>query len=119
MGFSAGGHVTAHVSTTCYAGQARAYPRIDAADDLSCKPDFSMMVYPAYLINETVPGNTRGLSQVMLNVTSEHPPAFLAQTEDDGIKVENSLYYYLGESSVALNLSSFLLPFDPLCSLQR
>jgi hypothetical protein len=35
------------------------------------------------------------VSQVMLNVTSEHPPAFLAQTEDDGIKVENSLYYYL------------------------
>ena len=108
MGFSAGGHVTAHVSTTCYAGQARAYPRIDAADDLSCAPDFSMMIYPAYLINETVPGNTRGLSQVMLNVTSEHPPTFLAQTEDDGIKVENSLYYYLGES-LAPNLS-----FSPL-----
>ena len=33
--------------------------------------------------------------QVMLDVTADHPPAFLAQTEDDGIKVENSMYYYL------------------------
>lgn len=31
----------------------------------------------------------------MLDVTADHPPAFLAQTEDDGIKVENSMYYYL------------------------
>ena len=86
IGFSAGGHLTAHISTN---NSNRLYPRIDSADDLSCRPDFAMMVYPAYLINETAP--TSDPSQVMLKVTQDHPPAFLAQTEDDGIKVENSL----------------------------
>lgn len=90
IGFSAGGHLTAHISTN---NSARLYPRVDAADDLSCRPDFAMMVYPAYLINET--SATSDTTQVMLNVTADHPPAFLAQTEDDGIKVQNSVYYYL------------------------
>ena len=52
IGFSAGGHLTAHISTN---NSRRLYPHIDSADDLSCRPDFSMMVYPAYLINETSP----------------------------------------------------------------
>jgi acetyl esterase/lipase len=90
MGFSAGGHLTAHISTSF---ATRAYPRIDAADDSSCRPDFAMMVYPAYLVNETADDSR--LNQIMLNVTSAHPTAFLAQTEDDGIHCENSINYYL------------------------
>jgi len=37
-GASAGGHLTAHVST---AWKKRAYAKLDSADDVSCRPDFS------------------------------------------------------------------------------
>eukprot|EP00316_Scyphosphaera_apsteinii_P016683 CAMPEP_0119332638 /NCGR_PEP_ID=MMETSP1333-20130426/83224_1 /TAXON_ID=418940 /ORGANISM="Scyphosphaera apsteinii, Strain RCC1455" /LENGTH=196 /DNA_ID=CAMNT_0007342507 /DNA_START=501 /DNA_END=1092 /DNA_ORIENTATION=- len=92
MGFSAGGHLTAHISTSF---AKRAYARIDAADNVPCRPDFVLMVYPAYLVNETVAGDSSQLSHIMLNVTAAHPTAFLAQTEDDGVHCENSINYYL------------------------
>ena len=40
IGFSAGGSVTAHIATN---HTVRAYPAIDAADKLSCRPDFVMV----------------------------------------------------------------------------
>ena len=43
MGFSAGSHLTGHLNV---AWEERTYPRVDVADDLSCRPDFSIMVYP-------------------------------------------------------------------------
>ena len=84
IGFSAGGSVTAHIATN---NTRRAYPAVDAADSVSCRPDFVMMVYPAYLVN--------GTSDELMaeQVTSAHPPAFLAQTEDDAIHCENSIFY--------------------------
>ena len=41
-GFSAGGHLTGHIST---AWRKRIYPRVDSADDVSCRPDFSVFMY--------------------------------------------------------------------------
>ena len=38
-GGSAGGHLTAHISTTF---ASRAYAHVDEADDVSCRPDFSI-----------------------------------------------------------------------------
>ena len=78
IGFSAGGHLTAHLSTTSsadrpHAALRRNYRRVDAADDLSCRPDFSLLVYPWALVEDA----TR--SELTLNVTSGHPPAFLTQ----------------------------------------
>ena len=71
-----------------------------------CRPDFALMVYPAYLVNETVAGDTRrGLSQLMLNVSADHPTAFLAQTEDDGVHCENSINYYQGAALGVARLS--------------
>ena len=40
-------------------------------------------------------GDDSGLSQIMLNVTADHPPAFLAQTEDDGLHCENAVNYFM------------------------
>ncbi|HEY6157680.1 MAG TPA: alpha/beta hydrolase [Gemmatimonadales bacterium] len=39
LGFSAGGHLVAAVSTHC---DARVYPAVDAADRESCRPDFAV-----------------------------------------------------------------------------
>ena len=50
-----------------------------------------MLVYPAYLAvkdqGDKLPPE--------LTVSSNTPPTLLIQTEDDGVRVENSLFYYL------------------------
>src|SRR5206468_9683787 len=47
LGFSAGGHLSATLSTNY---DQRAYSPIDEADKVSCRPDFTVLIYPAYLI---------------------------------------------------------------------
>ena len=49
MGFSAGGHLSAMASNNF---DKRTYPAVDAADKASCRPDFCLLVYPAYLDGE-------------------------------------------------------------------
>jgi acetyl esterase/lipase len=88
LGFSAGGHLAAAASTNF---DAETYPAADAADKLSCRPDFAVLIYPAYLAvkaeNEKQPPE--------IKVTASTPPSFLIQAEDDNVRVENSLFYYL------------------------
>jgi len=49
MGFSAGAHLAAMAST---AYDERTYPAVDAADNASLRPDFCVLIYPAYLDGE-------------------------------------------------------------------
>jgi acetyl esterase/lipase len=88
LGFSAGGHLAATASCRF---DNRAYRAVDEADQISCRPDFAVLIYPAYL---TVPDRGNKMA-VELTVTSNTPPTFLAQTEDDRERVENSIYYCL------------------------
>src|SRR5262249_46087871 len=46
VGFSAGGHLAAAISNDY---QRRLYRPVDAADSLSCRPDFAVCVYPGHL----------------------------------------------------------------------
>ena len=46
LGFSAGGHLAAALSTHF---DKRIYDPVDAADQLSCRPDFAVVIYPGYL----------------------------------------------------------------------
>jgi acetyl esterase/lipase len=87
IGFSAGGDLAALASTRF---DQRTYPPVDEADHVSCRPDFAMLIYPAYLVRKEGPELAPELT-----VTSNTPPTFLVQTEDDPIHVENSLFYYL------------------------
>jgi acetyl esterase/lipase len=87
MGFSAGGHLSAAASTRF---EKRTYEPVDEADQSSCRPDFAMLIYPAYLIRQLGPDLAPELT-----ITSNTPPTFLVQTEDDQIHMENSLFYYL------------------------
>lgn len=75
MGFSAGGSLSARASTRY---DDRTYDNIDLADQLSARPDFSLLIYPAYLDQ----GPDRSLTPE-LPVTGETPPAFLFATADD------------------------------------
>jgi len=88
LGFSAGGHLAAAVSTH-YA--TRLYPRVDAADDLSCRPDFAVVVYPGYLAQ----ADKDFAFTPDIPVTKETPPTFLVQAEDDPVHVENAVEYFL------------------------
>ena len=88
MGFSAGGHLSAAASTRF---DKRAYEPVDEADQVSCRPDFTMLIYPAYLVRKEGPDLSPELT-----VTSNTPPTFIVQAEDDhAARVENSLFYYL------------------------
>jgi acetyl esterase/lipase len=88
MGFSAGAHLSATLSNNY---TDRNYELVDDADRTSCRPDFVMLIYPAYL---TVREEGDKIAPE-LPVNSHTPPTFLVQTEDDPIRVENSIYYYL------------------------
>jgi acetyl esterase/lipase len=87
LGFSAGGHLTA---ATAIGFDHRAYAAIDEIDQVSCRPDFAVLLYPAYL---TTKDNAALAPEI--RVTKEVPPMFLAHAGDDGIKAENSVLLYL------------------------
>ena len=91
LGFSAGGHLSAALSTHA----ERTYAPVDSADRLSSRPDFAMLIYPAYLVDEQ--NNTLAPE---IPVSEQTPPTLLVQTQDDHIPVENSLFYYLALKKV-------------------
>jgi len=76
MGFSAGGSLSARAATL-YAN--RSYPPIDIADCISCRPDFALLIYPAYLDL----GSNKTLTPELI-VNQDTPPMFLFATADDG-----------------------------------
>jgi acetyl esterase/lipase len=88
MGFSAGGHLSAAASNNY---EQRTYPAVDEADKQSCRPDFALLIYPAYL---TTKDDLTKLAPE-LNVTKQTPPTFVVMTQDDPIKVENAYTYTL------------------------
>ena len=88
LGFSAGAHLAVALSTHF---DKRLYDSIDAADQMSCKPDFAVIVYPGYLAlsEQNFAANPE------IHVTDKTPPTFIVQTEDDPVHVENSTVYFL------------------------
>lgn len=86
MGFSAGAHLSARLSGDF---DDTSYEHVDQKDTLSCRPDFTILLYPAYLVDSQ--NNLRE----DIKVGSENPPTFIVQTQDDGVGIKNSIYYYL------------------------
>jgi acetyl esterase/lipase len=88
IGFSAGGHLAAAVSTHF---ARRTYLPVDAADALSSRPDFAILAYPGHL---WTPGTELTLRSD-IKVPTDAPPTFLVQAEDDPVDpVKHSLTYY-------------------------
>jgi len=88
LGFSAGGHMVAAISTHF---EKRTYAPVDDADKVSCRPDFAVALYPGHL---AVPERDFALNPDLV-VTAKTPPTFLLQAQDDPVDpVENSLVYY-------------------------
>jgi acetyl esterase/lipase len=88
VGFSAGGHLAIATATRF---EKRTYPVVDEIDQVSCRPDFAILVYPGYLKakdkDELAPG---------LVIPTNTPPVFLAHGGADLISPpENSVLMYL------------------------
>lgn len=103
LGFSAGGHLAAAASTNY---EKRTYEPVDDADKESCRPDFTVLIYPAYL---TVQKEGDKISPE-LPVTANIPPTFLAQSQDDGVRVESSVFYYLALKQAKVPVEMHLYP---------
>ncbi len=84
LGFSAGGHLSARASTNF---ETRSYDSMDKWDEASCRPDFSLLIYPAYLFDK----NKESLISTDLPVSNNTPPMFLTMALDDPIDAENVL----------------------------
>jgi acetyl esterase/lipase len=87
LGFSAGGHLSA---TTATNSDRRNYEPIDAVDEVSCRPDFAVLVYPAYLLKE----KSEELSPE-IRVSENTPPVFFAHADNDPHSSANSVGMYL------------------------
>ena len=103
LGFSAGGHLVADVSTHW---DKRMYASVDAADKESCRPDFAVALYPGHLWIDT----EKFELNPDIRVTKETPPTFIVQAKDDPVdSVKNSQVYYraLKEAGVPVEMHLF------------
>lgn len=107
MGFSAGGHLAATLSTHYDAGDPQSK---DPVERVSCRPDFTVLGYPVISLSaeyshggsarnllgeEPDPELLKSLSNET-QVTTDTPPALIFQTnEDKGVPAENALHYVL------------------------
>lgn len=104
MGFSAGGHLAATLSTHY---DERVY---ETSSKVSARPDFSLLIYPVVSMQNDIThkgsqtnllGNTptQDLIDFFSNekkVTAQTPPAFIVHATDDTVVLpENSVNYYL------------------------
>jgi acetyl esterase/lipase len=85
----------------------RTYPLIDDADRTSCRPDFCVLIYPGSL---TVRDKNDAVAPELSVSATNTPPTFIAMTEDDGVRVENALYYYLALKNAKVSAEMHLYP---------
>jgi acetyl esterase/lipase len=96
LGFSAGGHLGAWVSTNF---DKRAYEPVDESDKAGIRPDFAVLIYPGGVIK-------RGSDQLSpeIRVTSETPPTFLVHATNDSSENSALLYLALKRAGVPAEL---------------
>jgi acetyl esterase/lipase len=90
LGFSAGGHLAAAISTHF---DRRLYSAVDEADKESCRPDFAVALYPGHMLENAAKDFALNPD---LPVSKQTPAAFLLHAEDDPVDpVQNSLVYFI------------------------
>lgn len=83
LGFSAGGEA-AGLASLMY--QERTYPQVDAADQVSCRPDFTLLIYAGGFYD----AETQRLRPHVV-VPTDAPPFFMAHAWNDRVPVQNPL----------------------------
>jgi acetyl esterase/lipase len=99
LGFSAGGHLGAWCSTN---SDKRSYETIDGAEQISCRPDFSVLIYPGGI-------NQGDQLKPEIKVTKDAQPTFLAvATDDNGPAIGSAIYYLaLKKAGIPAELHSY------------
>jgi acetyl esterase/lipase len=82
LGFSAGGNLAAGA---CLKFEKRAYDKLDAIDEISSRPDFGILIYPAYLVDSS------GTLKPEYQPTKDSPPMFFAHAMNDNITPDSSI----------------------------
>lgn len=86
VGFSAGGHLVGATATNF---ATRAYAAVDDVDQVSCRPDFAVMLYSGYFKVKDE------LSPTIVREPAGAPPMFLVHATDDPVSnVEHSVTMY-------------------------
>lgn len=88
LGFSAGGQVASILHTANGVGH---YEELDAVDKQSCRPDFSLLIYPWNVLDSKT-----GELINPIKVTEKSPPAFIVHTHDDRSSSLGSVLIYTG-----------------------
>ena len=102
IGFSAGGSLAGALCTNY---ESRAYSPIDAADKVSCRPDFAILVYP-YLMA----GRESDSLAENIKVTPETPPAIMIHAQDDWVKAEGSILYFMALKKAGVPAELHIFP---------
>jgi acetyl esterase/lipase len=122
LGFSAGGHLASSLGTHF---QTSAYEIADNTDNVSCRPDFMVLVYPVITFEppfghmgsrDNLLGKNAGGQLVKsfcshLRVTKETPPTFLIHANDDKVVLpEHSILFYeaLRKKNIPVEMHIFL-----------
>ena len=102
LGFSAGGNLTVMAATH---RDTSTYAEVDDADALSCRPDFMIPIYPAYLIDKDDATRLHPL----VRITKDTPPAFIVITHDDKDRAAHAarLYVAMHQAGVPCELHIF------------
>jgi acetyl esterase/lipase len=88
LAFSAGGQVGSILHT---ADGTAAYKAVDAVDKQSCRPDFSLLIYPWQILDRKT-----GKLLPEIRTTKKSPPAFIVHTHDDPSSSLGSVWLYAG-----------------------
>ena len=98
MGSSAGGHLAARVSTGF---DIKTYEEVDELDNVGCKPDFTVLLYPAYM-------NKGKILSKEFTVTDEISPTLIVSARDDGFFPGSEIYgEALKEAGVSIRAHFF------------
>ena len=100
IGFSAGGNLAAKASTLF---DQRTYTPIDSIDRQSSRPDFSVLVYPAYLEKD-------GQIAPELNLKAKIPPLLIICAEDDKTYVASSKIFHAALDAANVKNEFLLYP---------
>lgn len=88
LGFSAGGHLSSMAITS---DGKRTYTPDPKVDNVNCIPNFAVLIYPAYQLDESDPDKL----SAEIKVDENTPPAFLVVAHGDTKWVEGSARFYI------------------------
>lgn len=103
LGFSAGAHLAAQAASP---QPEEPYGRMDEADSLDGRPDFTLLIYP-YLPTE--PKGSTNLASEM-EVSKATPQAFVVMTQDDPIGVEGAIAYAMALRKAGVSCELHVYP---------